>query len=133
MTFMPGITLAAARYPRPTLKQSFSAACLALRLITAKFPVRRLRVKRVMRTKLLLITTTSRGSWSGSSAPHDHVKQMSSKRGTPIRIGSPHGEIAGLRVVVVVLQPATCTVRLRSGQILHDGGYVLLCAICAIR
>jgi hypothetical protein len=29
MTFMPGIMLAAARYPQPTLRQSFSAACLA--------------------------------------------------------------------------------------------------------
>src|SRR6202522_3220153 len=99
MTFMPGITLAAARYPRPTLKQSFSAACLALRLITAKFPVRRLRVKRVMRTKLLLVTTTSHGSWSGSSAPHDHVKQLSSKRGIPIRIEiSPMGKLPCPRV-----------------------------------
>jgi hypothetical protein len=33
--------------------------CLALRLITAKRPVRRVRVKRVMRTKLLLVTATS--------------------------------------------------------------------------
>src|ERR1700677_4170171 len=29
MTFMPGIMLAAARYPRPTLKECFPAACLA--------------------------------------------------------------------------------------------------------
>ena len=39
--------------------------CLALRLITAKRPLKMMRNKRTMRTKLLLVTTTSHGSWSG--------------------------------------------------------------------
>jgi len=38
---------------------------VALRLITAKRPLIMMRNKRTMRTKLLLVTTTSHGSWSG--------------------------------------------------------------------
>jgi hypothetical protein len=62
---------------------------LALRLITAKRPLIMMRNKRTMRTKLLLVTTTSHGSRSGQSVPDYHVEQVALPARYPDRTGFP--------------------------------------------
>jgi hypothetical protein len=52
-----------------------------------------------MRTKLLLVTTTSHGAGPVPLLLMDHVKEMFSTRGTPIRIGFlPMGKLPCPRV-----------------------------------
>jgi hypothetical protein len=62
---------------------------VALRLITAKRPLKTMRNKRTMRTKLLLVTTTSHGSWSDSSVPDYHTEQVALQARHPDRTGFP--------------------------------------------
>jgi hypothetical protein len=62
---------------------------LALRLITAKRPLKTMQNKRTMRTKLLLVTTTSHGSWSDSSVPDYHTEQVALQARRLDRAGFP--------------------------------------------